>query len=538
MKSLIEKTYDVRTSTDILKILKGQFLLYAREYNLIEYLSSDIDVLERRSTLFYDTLAIEGLKELLDDTVKSLRYISEIIRMQNNVGDDERGLYSVKQLTLYFEIIDALHEFYASHKEKFASADYIAWFDAVEQIAASHEYTILKRNTQPLIDKISTVKSISIGFNFDASFAPYEAGILSINEDYIKSGSLIDRIMRLNPHENTSLLSFAPLLPSKKVCGESDFESMSYTLYNAIHKIYKKAIKQWEPEINAYLATRLNFLLGNLQDLSFVSSVVGVVSHMQEQGLKLSKPIYCDKKERRFAAEGLYNPVLAMNIAEQGEGKVVVKNSIEMDDHTGIYLLTGANNGGKSVFMCAVGLAQIMAQIGMPVPADRMEVSPVNALFVVLPKHDSLTRDGRFAEECKIIQTMFQQVDAYSMLLLDELFSSTDPFEALTFSAEILKAMSCVGIRGIYATHFHALHERIAAINADDASILNIDSLVAEVTEENEERTYRILRMSPDGKSHARSIAQRYGISCDKLICRESGDVEGLKSESSAPHSI
>lgn len=517
-KGLIEKTYDVRTNPDILKTLKGEFLLYARDYQLMEYLSSDIGVLERRSTLFYDTLAIQGLKELLEHTVQNLQYISQMLRMQNNVGDDERGLYSVKQLTLYFEMIDALYGFYKEHKTQFTSADYITWFDTVEQMATAPAYATLKQHTQKLIEQISTVKSISIGFNFDASLAPYEAGILSINDEYIKSGSLIDRIMRLHPNENTALLSFAPLISAKKVCGESDFEKMSYTLYTALHKIFKKAMRQWEPEINVFLTNQLGFLLNSLQDLCFVSSVAGVIAHMQEKGLKLSKPVYCAKEERRFAAEGLYNPVLAMNLAEQGEGRSVIKNAVTMDQHTGIYLLTGANNGGKSVFMCAIGMTQIMAQIGMPVPADHLEISPVNALFVVLPKHDSLTRDGCFVEECRIIQSMFQQVDGYSMLLLDELFSSTDPFEALTFSAEILKAMSCVGIRGIYATHFHALYERVEAINADAASQLFIDSLVAEVTENKEERTYRILRMPPDGKSHALSIAQKYGISCDRLI--------------------
>lgn len=515
---LIEKISDVKISSDTLKTLKGEFLLYSRDYDLTEYLSTDINVLERRSSLFYDTLSIEGLKAIVDSTVKTLQYISQMIRMQNNVGDEERGLYSVKQLTLYFETIDTLNEFYSQHKKLFSSEDYTAWFDNIEKIAVSEEYKTLKINTQKLLDRISSVKSISIGFNFDATLTPYEAGILSINDEYIKSGTLIDRIMRMNPRENTSLLSFAPLISSKKICGESDFDGLIYSFYTSVNKIFKKSIRQWEPEINRYLETNLKFMLNSIQDLSFISSVTNIIIQMQKNGLKLSKPNYCKKDEKRFTAKALYNPVLAMNMAEQGNNQSIVKNNIEIDSRTGIYLLTGANNGGKSVFMCAIGLAQIMAQIGMPVPADRLDISPASSIFVILPKHDSLNRDGRFAEECRLVGNIFKKVDEYSMLLLDELFSSTDPFEALTFSEEILRAMKFIGIRGIYTTHFHALYDKIETINSDNRSTMIIDSLVAEVSGNSEERTYKIVHKPPDGKSHAFSIAQKYGISFDRLI--------------------
>lgn len=517
-RSLVEKTYDVKTNPDILQILKGQFLLHSREYNLVEYLSTDIELLERRSKLFYDTTKIPGLREAVHSAIESLQAVSQIIRMQSNVGDDDRGLYSVKQLTLYFETINLLYEFYSDNKNRFTSPDYVEWFDRISEIAESKEYTRLKRNTQKLIDQISTVKSISIGFNFDASLMPYEAGILSINPEYIKSGSLIDRIMRLNPNEDPELLSFSPLVIPQKVCTDSEYEVLNYSLYASLSKTFKKAIRQWEPEINNFLKKNLGFLLDNLQDLKFVSSVTDIIYNMESKGFLLSKPIYCPMEEKRFCAQGLYNPALAMDFYENGVDRKVVKNDISMDAGEGIFLLTGANNGGKSVFMCAIGLSQIMAQLGMPVAADRLEISPADALFVELPTYNSLNRDGRFAEECRKIQTIFRNVSRHSMLLLDELFSSTDPVEAVAFSCEILKAMSFCGIRGMYSTHFHTLSEHIPTINTDSHAQMKIDYLVTEVQAESEKRTYRIVRRPPDGKSYALSIANQFGISCEQLM--------------------
>ena len=104
------------------------------------------------------------------------------------------------------------------------------------------------------------------------------------------------------------------------------------------------------------------------------------------------------------------------------------------------------------------------------------------------------------------------------MLLLDELFSSTDPVEAVAFSCEILKAMSFCGIRGMYSTHFHTLSEHIPTINTDSHAQMKIDYLVTEVQAESEKRTYRIVRRPPDGKSYALSIANQFGISCEQLM--------------------
>jgi len=159
-----------------------------------------------------------------------------------------------------------------------------------------------------------------------------------------------------------------------------------------------------------------------------------------------------------------------------------------------------------------------MAQVGLPVPASKLEISPVSGIFIELPGYRSINQDGRLVEECKKIQSMFVDVDEYSLILLDELFSSTDPLESVTLSEEVLRAISYIGARGIYSTHFHALAESAVSINSDINCKSKIDYLVAEVSEKTMECTYKINRRSPDGKSYAKNIANKYGISCEGLI--------------------
>ncbi|MBP3378979.1 MAG: hypothetical protein J6L96_09530 [Clostridia bacterium] len=518
MRSLVEKTNDVKYTPDILKILGAETILYYRGYNILDYLTVDEKVLERRSKMFVDTASINGLDKLLNDAIKMLDHIYEMIRLQNSVTDSERGLYSVKELELYFEVIDKLAAFFDENNSKFTSGDYIEWFNEVSFIKNSDEYAKLKDGTAKLLSKISNVKSISIGFNFDASFAPYESGILSVNDRYVKSGALIDRILRADVIEGDPLLSIAPLVAPKRVCGEWDYEILNGALYSALNKIFKREIKQWEPELDKYLKDHIDFLIAALPDMKFIASGTKIISNMRKLKLNISKPVYRPMEEKAFRAVNLYNPVLAINMALSKDKKEVVKNDLTFDENGRIFLLTGANNGGKSVYMCAVGLIQIMAQVGLPVPASKLEISPVSGIFIELPGYRSINQDGRLVEECKKIQSMFAEVDEYSLILLDELFSSTDPLESVTLSGEVLRAISYIGARGIYTTHFHALSEDAEGINSDENSKSKIDHLVAEVAEGTMECTYKINRRSPDGKSYAKNIANKYGISCEGLI--------------------
>ena len=154
MRSLVEKTNDVKYTPDILKILGAETILYYRGYNILEYLTVDEEVLVRRSKMFADTASINGLDELLNDAIKMLDHISEMIRLQNSVTDSERGLYSVKELELYFEVIDKLAAFFDENNSKFTSGDYIEWFNEVSFIKNSDEYAKLKDGTAKLLSKI------------------------------------------------------------------------------------------------------------------------------------------------------------------------------------------------------------------------------------------------------------------------------------------------------------------------------------------------------------------------------------------------
>jgi DNA mismatch repair ATPase MutS len=104
------------------------------------------------------------------------------------------------------------------------------------------------------------------------------------------------------------------------------------------------------------------------------------------------------------------------------------------------------------------------------------------------------------------------------MILLDESLSSTGAYEASYIASEILAGFAAMGVRGIFSTHLHELAAGVPEINERSlkAGGVRVDTLVAGMEEG--ERSFKIYRMKPDGKSYAKDIADKYGLSYESLI--------------------
>ena len=118
------------------------------------------------------------------------------------------------------------------------------------------------------------------------------------------------------------------------------------------------------------------------------------------------------------------------------------------------------------------------------------------------------------------MRDIFDNITPMSLVMLDESLSSTGSYEAAYIAAEVLTAFSRINCRCLFATHLHELSARLDEINAraqaDGGSY--IDSLVAGIEEGR--RLFKIYRAKPDGKSYARDIANKYGLSFDALMSR------------------
>jgi DNA mismatch repair protein MutS len=237
------------------------------------------------------------------------------------------------------------------------------------------------------------------------------------------------------------------------------------------------------------------------------------------------KPIVKDTNERAFTVNGLYNPVVVLKQELPADGipdRLTVLNNIEFDENGMIYILTGPNQGGKTVFTQAVGIAQLMFQLGLFVPATSAVISPVDHIFTHFQNHEFDSKStGRFAEECQRLTGIFAKLTRNSLLLMDETFSSTSGSEASYIAEQVLLGLRAAGCRVIFATHLHDLARKIDELNESVDVGSRIDSLTAGLIQDPNDpgkRSYRITRTRPIGSSYARDIAEKYGLTLENLM--------------------
>jgi DNA mismatch repair ATPase MutS len=273
-------------------------------------------------------------------------------------------------------------------------------------------------------------------------------------------------------------------------------------------------MRSWKKVIQTYVLENADFLIKLMPEMEFIVKGTELINKFKNSENDYCFPKMRPMEEKVFNAKGIYNPVVASKV----ESKMVV-NDFTFDDKGRFYVLSGPNRGGKSVITCSVGLVFALAQLGLAVSATEAEISPVDAIFTHFPTGSEDTIDkGRLGEECARLDEIFDKVTENSLVLLDESLSSTGSFEGAYIASEVLCGLSMAKCRGIFSTHLHELSAMIDDINkkctADGGA--RIDTLVAGM--DNGQRSFKIIRAKPDGKSYARDIANKYGISLEHIL--------------------
>ena len=484
-----------------------------------EFFTTDPAVIAYRNQTFADMLNNPTLADTLHRLVPVLQDITELRRMETDADSDTASyLSSMTEIELYITCVDILHKGMSEVKGNLRGTAFKRLCDCVTELAESDYYRELNQKLQELTRRVREIKSVTIGVNLDAQLRPAQAGVLSINAQPFKSGEVLDKILRLN-FKDDEYTCIASLVPFGKKQTENQKTALSLAFNSAIGDVYKSSLRSWKKIVQMYVLENTDFLLGLMPEIEFVVKGTELQKKLLDKGCPLCAPTLMPMESRVFRATELYNPAVALKLRD---GEEIVPNDIYFDatpENAMIYVLTGPNRGGKSVITCAIGLCQAMLQLGMYLPAKVCEISPADGIFTHFPTGADDTIDkGRLGEECARLGEIFDAVTADSLVLLDESLSSTGSFEASYIAAEVLAGLSQVGCRCLFATHLHELASEIDRINEESSSNggVKIDTLVA--GSEEGKRSFRIFRAKPDGKSYARDIAERYGLTYKNIL--------------------
>ncbi len=384
---------------------------------------------------------------------------------------------------------------------------------------------------------LDAISSVTIGINFDAQLNPVQATLLSINDKRFSGASLLGKLFSGgSDYQGISELYAEPdFVAANRTTKEeallnddlADIQ-LRQTLFRDLRKVLKASLKPIRPTIELYSELRFQWILALEADIAFYAGAVRFVHRMRELGLPMCRPVVLPIEQRKARLEGNYNLPLALKMSTAADGdaaKRIVANDVRFDDQGRIFILSGPNSGGKTTCTQAIGLTQALMQVGLYVPCVKAELSPVDGFYPYFNvEEDAGLETGRLGVESRRIGDIIRSSTPYSLILLNESFSSTSPGESLYLMQDIVCALKLLGLRAVIATHLHELAENIDRINAENEGDGLLVSMIAGMREESGEpssslsnRSYKVTRGRPQGQSFARDIARQYGISLEQL---------------------
>ncbi|NLI12272.1 DNA mismatch repair protein MutS [Pelotomaculum propionicicum] len=185
-------------------------------------------------------------------------------------------------------------------------------------------------------------------------------------------------------------------------------------------------------------------------ELAFYVGCLNLYERLAQIGEPVSFPLPVDAGERRHSFKGLYDVCLALSLEQK-----IVGNDVNADGKD-LVMITGANQGGKSTFLRSIGLAQLMMQCGMFVPAESFSSNICQNLFTHYKREEDTTMNsGKLDEELGRMSDIVDKITPNSMLLFNESFAATNEREGSEIARQIISALLERRVKVFFVTHLY-----------------------------------------------------------------------------------
>jgi len=239
----------------------------------------------------------------------------------------------------------------------------------------------------------------------------------------------------------------------------------------------------------------LSFFTMLRTELAFYVGCVNLHEQLAQLGEPTCFPQPVAPGEPRHSYTGLYDVCLALRMKQK-----VVGNEGNADNRD-LVMITGANQGGKSVFLRSLGLAQLMMQCGMFAPAEAFCANICKGLFTHYKRDEDTTmQSGKFDEELSRMSEIVEHLTPNAMLLFNESFAATNEREGSEIATQIVSALLERHIKVFFVTHLYDLAHRFSAKRMENAIFLRAERQ-ADGT-----RTFKIIVGEPLETSYGQDV--------------------------------
>jgi len=213
----------------------------------------------------------------------------------------------------------------------------------------------------------------------------------------------------------------------------------------------------------------------------------------KEEPVCFPRPVPAGNRRRRFS--GLYDPCLSLLMERR-----VVGNAADADDKS-LVIITGANQGGKSVLLRSIGLAQMMMQCGMFVAAKSFEAELCTSLLTHYKREEDATmKSGKLDEELGRMSDIVEHIVPDSMLLFNESLAATNDREGSEIARQVVLGLLETRVTIVFVTHLYEFAHGFFERKMDEALLLRAERR-ADGT-----RTFRLVEGEPLETSYGEDL--------------------------------
>ncbi len=522
--------------------------------NVLSQMTDDADVAAYRRKIFVDILRLPELRKTLMELFDRIQFMKDFSSM-HKTSDEELGLSHLfrrlDDLDSYIKTVETLRDCLSD--ERIQSEGLTRLRDYISRLYEDACFAEMKKDIADLKMSASDVQSVTLGINVNERFEAVSIGLVSINKKPFKKSGIVsnfaDAIAAKDKLRDTADwdgdLHYQLIDTEEKsgvigrmknqvdvLSGKAVFDALSganstlvntkadavtssstYYLDTVVNKMLGSLVKKLRDTLTRYADVAIVNVSGLVPEFIYYIRCAEFISKLMDKGC-----VFCEAQpenagETTMSAKGFYNLKLAMNMENVSE---IVPNDLIFDEKHTVYILTGANRGGKTTITQAVGQLFVLAQGGLFVPAESFRYVPCDCIYTHFPADEDKTMNlGRLGEECIRFKEMFSEATGRSLLLLNETFSTTSFEEGYYIARDSVKALLTRAVRTIYNTHMHKLGEDADELTRESTGA-GAASLIMRT--EDGKRSFKVALAQPEGSSYAKDIAEKYGVTYDMLV--------------------